>query len=172
MDAAHYSAIETLRDGRRVEIRAIRPADRDGLLAAFGRTSTQSRFRRFFAVRGEFSEREIAFFVDVDFVGHVALVAVAESPAGTEIVGGGRYVGTEPGVAEVAFAIIDAYQGQGLGSALMRHLGALARAAGLRELVAEVLPENGPMLKVFERSGFPVHRRRDGDVVHVTLQLT
>ena len=43
--------------------------------------------------------------------------------------------------------LIDQYQGQGIGSILMRHLAAIARAAGLQELIAEVLPENVPMLE-------------------------
>lgn len=77
----------------------------------------------------------------------------------------------QPGKAEVAFAVIDEYQGQGIGVALMRHLAEIAREAGLRELVADVLIENGAMLKVFERSGFPVTTRRESDVVHVSIRL-
>ena len=49
---------------------------------------------------------------------------------------------SRPGAAEVAFVVIDDYQGQGIGAALLRHLAAIARSAGLKELVAEVLPEN------------------------------
>jgi GNAT superfamily N-acetyltransferase len=168
---ASYSAIEALRDGRRIEIRALRPGDRDGLLAAVERTGTQSLFRRFFAVRREFSEKELDFFLNIDFVNHVALVAVAEMDGRGAIIGGGRYIVTEPGRAEIAFAVIDDYQRQGLGSILMRHLGKLARGAGLHELIAEVLPENTPMLKVFEHSGLPMATRREPGVVHVTLAL-
>jgi RimJ/RimL family protein N-acetyltransferase len=170
-EAARYSAIEALRDGRRVEIRALRPDDRDGLLAAAGRSSAQSLYRRFFAVRRGFTEREIAFFSNVDFVDHVALVAVVEEDGRPVIVGSGRYVVTQPGQAEVAFAVIDQYQGQGIGAALMRHLAAIARATGLRELTAEILPDNSPMLKVFEKSGFPLTTKRESRVVHVTLRL-
>ena len=50
------SAFETLRDGWRVEIRALRPDDRQALAATVGRTSAQSLYRRFFAVRRSFSE--------------------------------------------------------------------------------------------------------------------
>jgi RimJ/RimL family protein N-acetyltransferase len=42
---------------------------------------------------------------------------------------------------------------QYVGAALMRHLTHLARDSGIKELVAEVLPENIPMLKVFQKSG-------------------
>ena len=58
MDFANYSATETLRDGRTVEIRAQRSQDREGMLAAIARSSSGSLYRRFFAVRREFSEKE------------------------------------------------------------------------------------------------------------------
>jgi RimJ/RimL family protein N-acetyltransferase len=171
-ETAEYSAVELLRDGRRVEIRALRPDDRDDLIAAVGRTSDRSLYRRFFGARRGFSEREIAFFVNVDFVNHVALVAVADEGGRRLIVGGGRYVVVQPGKAEVAFAVVDRYQGQGIGATLMRHLAAIARTAGLDELIAEVLPDNIAMLKVFEKSGLRVSTRREPRVVHVALGLS
>jgi GNAT superfamily N-acetyltransferase len=71
----------------------------------------------------------------------------------------------------VAFAVIDPYQGQGIGAALMRHLAGIAHGPGLRELAAAILPENDAMLKVFAKSGFPLTTRRESDVVHVALRL-
>ena len=171
LEAANYSAFETLRDGRRVEIRALRPNDRADLIAAIGRSSTQSLYRRFFAVKRSFTEPEIDYFLSVDFVNHVALVAVVDESGRPVIAGGARYAVLPPGKAEVAFAVVDQYQGQGLGAALMHHLAAIARGAGLKKLIAEVLPDNVPMLKVFERSGFPLSIKREPQVVHVALRL-
>jgi GNAT superfamily N-acetyltransferase len=171
VQAATYSATELLRNGRRVEIRALRPDDRSDLIAAVDRSSAQSLYRRFLGAKRHFSEQEIAFFLNVDFINHVALVAVMEDEDGPIIIGGGRYVVWEPGKAEVAFAVIDQYQGQGVGSALMRHLLAIARQAGLKELTAEVLSENNPMLKVFEKTGLGLSRKRDGAVMHLVLEL-
>ena len=171
VDASKYSAMEVLRNGREVEIRALRRDDREALLAATTRSSTQSMFRRFFAAKRAFSEQEIAFFVNIDFIAHVALVAVTQENGEPAIIGGARYIVTQSGAAEVAFAVIDAYQGQGLGAALMRHLVAIAQAAGLKELTAEVLPDNTPMLKVFEKSGHSLTVQRQTGVVHVVLQL-
>jgi RimJ/RimL family protein N-acetyltransferase len=171
LEVAKYSALELLRDGRRVEIRALRHSDRDDLLAAVARTSTQSLYRRFFGVKRGFTEKEIAFFVDVDFDKHVALVAVVDQGGRQMIVGGGRYVVARPLTAEVAFAVVDEFQGQGLGSALMRHLITIARDAGLKEFIAEVLPDNAAMLKVFEKSGLSLTSKREARVVHVVLPL-
>jgi RimJ/RimL family protein N-acetyltransferase len=169
--AAGYSASETLRGGERIEIRAQRPEDREGLLAAAGRVADRSLYRRFFGPKRGFNDREVEFFSNVDFVNHVSLVAIMQEQGQPVIVGGGRYIVVRQGQAEVAFTVVDAYQGKGLGAALMKHLVAIARAAGLRELIAEVLAENAPMLKVFERSGLPMRTTRQSNVVHVILQL-
>ena len=50
-----------------IEIRALRPDDRTGMLAAIGRTSSHSLRRRFFAPKKGFSEQELAFFLNIDF---------------------------------------------------------------------------------------------------------
>src|SRR5215510_6435722 len=142
-DAARSSAVEVTRDGRRLEIRALKPQDQEGLHAAVvDRTSTQSLYRRFFGAKRSFSDKEVAFFVNVDFVKHVALVAVIEEGDHAAIVAGGRYIVQQPGTAEIAFVVIDDYQKQGIGAALLRHLAILARDAKLKEFTAEVLPEN------------------------------
>jgi RimJ/RimL family protein N-acetyltransferase len=118
-----------------------------------------------------FTEQETAYFLNIDFVDHVALVAVVEEAGRPVIVGGARYIALQPGKAEVAFTVIDQYQGQGIGAALMRHLAGIARGAGLRQLIADVLPENVAMLKVFAKSGFPLEAKRESDVVQVVLRL-
>ena len=171
-DPATFSAAEQLRNGRRIEIRALKPDDRQALLAAADRTSDRSLYRRFFGVRREFSEEEVASFVNIDFVDEVALLAVVHESGQEVIAGGGRYILVRPGTAELAFTVVDEYQGQGIASALLRHLITLARAAGLHELIAEVLPDNVAMLQVFERSGLELKRQRDSGVVHITLQLS
>jgi RimJ/RimL family protein N-acetyltransferase len=170
--AKNYAAVCMLRDGRCVDIRAIRPDDEAGLTEAVAGLSALTLHRRFFSVRRNFTEREKAFFLDVDFVNHVALVAEVKDGQNTKIVGGGRYIVTTPGAAELAFAIVDEFQGQGLGTLLMHHLLTLARDAGLKTFVAEVLPENTGMLKVFAKSGLDVKTTRDADVVHVVIKIS
>jgi GNAT superfamily N-acetyltransferase len=170
-EAANYSATDRSRDGRKLEIRALRPEDKAGILRAIERTSAKSLYRRFFGTKRYFSDKEVASFINVDFVNHVALVAVVDEAEGPAIVAGGRYVVEKPGVAEVAFAVIDDYQGHGIGSTLLRHLAVIARQAGLKEFVAEVLPENAPMLRTFEKSGLKPTTKREADAVDVTLRL-
>jgi GNAT superfamily N-acetyltransferase len=172
MPADKYSAIETLRDGARIEIRALAPDDKADLVAAVARTSAESIRRRFFVVKRTFTDQETAFFLNVDFVNHVALVAVVEEGGRSVIAGGGRYIVVRPGEAEVAFAVVDEYQGRGVGGALMRHLTAIARAAGLEWFIAEVLLENLPMLRLFGKSGLQMSTKRESGVAYVRLQLS
>ena len=147
MNAARYAAVERLRNGALLEIRALRPDDRAGMLAVIGRASKETLYRRFFGPKQSFSEREIEFFLNVDFTSHVALVALLAEDGRQVIVGGARYIVSRPGCAELAFVIDDLHQKLGIATLLITHLIKLARAAGLKEFVAEVLPENQPMLK-------------------------
>jgi GNAT superfamily N-acetyltransferase len=90
-------------------------------------------------------------------------------------VGGGKYlrVGTpgEP-LAEVAFLVDDAHQGLGIGSRLFRLLVAIARASGVAQFEADVLPADEGMLRLFPRSGLPVTRMVTADAIHLTIDLT
>ncbi len=73
--------------------------------------------------------------------------------------------------AEVAFLIDDAHQRLGIGSRIFTHLVMIARASGITQFVAEVLPSNEGMLKLFTRSGLPVTRIASRDSIHVIIEL-
>jgi L-amino acid N-acyltransferase YncA len=53
----------------------------------------------------------------------------------------------------------------------MRHLAILARDAGLKELIADVLPGNSAMLKLFKKFGFKLAATGSPQVIHLALQL-
>ena len=170
-EATDYTARELLRDGSPIEIRALRHEDEADMLAAIEQTSVQSLQRRFFVIKRRFSEKERAYFMDIDFKNHVAIVALADEADRKVIVGGGRYIVFEPGRAEMAFVVIDAWQGRGVGSVLMRHLIKIANDAGLKELTAEVLPENKAMMKVFGKFGFSPAPSQDPQTRHLVLKF-
>jgi RimJ/RimL family protein N-acetyltransferase len=170
-EAINYTARELLRDGYPIEIRALRHEDEADMLAAIEQTSVQSLQRRFFVMKRRFSEQERAYFMDIDFKNHVAIVALADETDRKVIVGGGRYIVFEPGRAEMAFVVIDAWQGRGVGSVLMRHLIKIANEAGLKELTAEVLPENKAMMKVFGKFGFSLAPSQDPQIRHLVLKF-
>ena len=171
--AARFSVAETLRDGRPVEIRAQKPTDIEGLRAAVAHTSAETLSRRFFAPKRHFSEQEVAYFLNIDFVTQVALVAVVDEGGKHSIVAGGRYVLAQPGVAEVAFAVVDDYQGQGLGGTLMRHLvehcpRSRAARAGRGSSAGQSIDAE----RVSEGADYRSRRAATAGAVHVTMQLT
>ena len=166
-----FHVIETLHDGTMVEIRAQRPEDKEAILEEVQHASADTLYHRFFAVKRTLSEQEQHFFFDVDFVNHVVLLAVEKTNDRPRIVGGARFIITEPGKAEVAFSVVDDHQGHGLGAVLMHHIAAIAREAGVRELFAEVLADNALMLAVFEHSGLITATRREGTTIHVSMRF-
>jgi GNAT superfamily N-acetyltransferase len=168
---ADYSVVERLRDGSEIEIRSLHPADKREMLAAVKSTSIESLERRFFVPKRHFSDKEVEFFMNVDFKSHVALIAKINANGRRVIAGGGRYIMVEPGRAEMAFAVVDAYQKKGIGAVLMRHLVAIARDEGLTELIADVLPENAAILRLFGRFGFHRVANNDHQVRHLVLRL-
>ena len=147
----------TLRDGRAVHIRAMRPADEAELLQAFGRMSDDARYMRFMrSVREPNLERlrkALASFPE-DGLGIVATVPAAD---GIDIVGSAIYViGNDRSTCEFAINVGSAFGGAGLARTLMTALIESAKKRGLREMEGFVLAENQPMLRLASRLGFDI----------------
>jgi RimJ/RimL family protein N-acetyltransferase len=173
-DPSHYLEHETLKDGTKVTVRAIRPEDGPSILEEFGNLDGESVYRRFFTPKKELSASELEQLTTVDFERVTALVVTAESLSGETLIAGGRYAvepGDRPKCAELAFLTAATHRGRGIASLLLRHLVRLAREAGLSRFEADVLAENTAMLNVFRRSGLPMTQRREGGVMHVVLSL-
>jgi GNAT superfamily N-acetyltransferase len=175
IDARHYRATDRLRDGRPVWLRAIRPSDRDALREGLHHLSPESAYYRFFRPKTDLTESELDYFTKVDFVNHVALVAIVEDAGQRVAVGTARYIVEHPETsrdsAEIAFVVDDAHQGLGIGAVLLRHLARIARESALPSLHASVLGSNRSMLSVFAKSGLPLKTRFADGVVEVTLSL-
>jgi GNAT superfamily N-acetyltransferase len=157
-----------LSDGATVRVVAIRPDHDEALRGFHSRLSPESIVLRFFGPHPRLSDAEVARFTTVDGVDRMALVA----EAGAEIVAVARY-DRAPGSdeAEVAFVVDDAFQGRGLGTILLQHVAAAARARGIRRLVADTLSENFRMLHVFRDAGFPRTFTRASEVMHVVMDI-
>ncbi len=142
----------TLRDGSAAGVRPIRPQDAEPLRAGFAKLSPESRYRRFLTGAATLSDAEVRYLTEVDHHDHEALVAL--SPDG-EGIGVARYVRdpSRPGTAEAAVTVVDAWQGMGVGTALLGLLADRARAEGLERFTAVLLEINGDMLDLFEDLG-------------------
>jgi GNAT superfamily N-acetyltransferase len=162
---------ERLRDGGRIEIRPIRPDDREALAEGIRRLSPESRYRRFFAPLENVSEAQLTYLTDVDHRDHEALVAV--EPGTEHGIGVARFVRSEadPEVAEFAVAVADDWQSRGVGTALIHRLTERAREEGIRRFSGSILEENRPMLELADELGDVRVRDRAAGAVDIEVEL-
>ncbi|MEG3633810.1 bifunctional acetate--CoA ligase family protein/GNAT family N-acetyltransferase [Micromonospora palythoicola] len=169
MTTAEHAVDVLLSDGSTVQLRPIDPSDAPEIVAMHSRFSERTRYLRYFSPYPRIPERDLHRFVNVDHRDREAFVVLA----GDRIVAVGRYerLGPASPDAEVAFVVEDAYQGRGIGSVLMEHLADAARRAGIVNFVAEVLPANGQMLRVFADFGYQIQRQFADGVVHLSFPI-
>lgn len=183
--AGHRRETLRLRSGL---VLVLRPIEIDDLKQAhfvFDQLSEQTRYFRYMRAVPALTPELILESVTSRTQPSVILVATVRAAGSADrrldpIVGGGRIEvaevgavgGTRPRTAEFALTVIDAWQGRGIGAAMLRSLCRRASAMGYRELVGDVLAVNAPMLALAGRLGFTAERRADsGEVVRVRCAL-
>ena len=155
-----------------IEIRPIEPTDKAGLAAAVEVSSDEAIRRRFLGPHGPLTPAELISLTEVDHEDHEALVAV--EPATGHSVGVARYVRDRDhrDSAEIAFAVLEAWQGRGVGKALMRHLAEYARTHGITRFTALMLADNQPMRHLLADLGEVRVLSREGGTVELAVDLT
>ena len=171
---SRWEADVVLADGATVHLRPIKPSDGPGISALHSRLTPETVYFRFFSLLPRLSPKMLDRFVNVDYVDRLALVA----ELGDRLIAVARYdrlddrlvVGEGP-EAEVAFVVDDAHQGRGVGTILLEHLAAAAKANGIARFVADTLPQNSRMLRMFHEAGYADERRYEEGVIRVTFPL-
>ncbi|WP_263971789.1 bifunctional acetate--CoA ligase family protein/GNAT family N-acetyltransferase [Leptolyngbya ohadii] len=169
----------TLKNGTPVTIRPIRPED-EPLIVQFHKTlSEESVYFRYFHMMGlkqRTAHDRLVRICFVDYDREIALVTDLENPDGTqEILAAGR-LSKLHGIPEAEFSMLvsDKYQGQGIGTEMLRRLLQMGRDAGLKRIQAEILPENRAMQHVCQKLGFQIRRTVSEDsepIVRATIDL-
>lgn len=154
--------------GHPVHIAPATPRDEERVRAFYERLCDISTRLRFFSIRRSIPERELQALVSVSTPSHVTMLA----SIGGELIGIGEYhVGTNPEEAEVAFAVGDDHHAEGVATLLLEDLAVIAASVGLRRLVAQTLPDNGPMRLVFGTAGLGRATHYEGGLVEFTMEL-
>lgn len=155
----------TLRDGRKVLIAPLTPADAPLLAEAFEQLSEESRRLRFLAPKADLTEGELRYLTEVDGHHHVALTAI--DPGSGRGVAIGRFVADpdDPERAEVAITVADDWQRCGLGRIILSRLVDRAREEGVRRFTALVSTDNRNMRALLSRIQPPVKLQRVGEGV-------
>ncbi|WP_296806466.1 GNAT family N-acetyltransferase [Thiocapsa sp.] len=146
-----------LKDGTFCRIRPIEGNDPAIVTACFEGLSDASRRLRFFGAKRALTNADLAYLTGADGRDHLAFAALRRtvSDGDTEVLGVARCIRSTPGseTAELAMAVVDLAQGNGVGAALLEHLIVEAREQGIRRLRCEVLADNEGMRALAKRLG-------------------
>ena len=147
-----HPAHATLPSGTPLLLRPLLPSDRPAIATAVREMSEESLRRRFFT-GGQPSQRTIDYLVEIDYVDHFAWL-VLEDDKQPEGVATTRYIRRhdERDVAEVAFAVKDAFQGHGIGTLMLGAIAAAASVTGISRFTASLLSDNAPMRAVLAKA--------------------
>ena len=160
-----------LPDGAEIVIRPIEPGDRPELAAGFARLSSLSRFRRFRRSIEHLTSSQLRELTEVDHTSHEALAAF-DAAAGAGI-GVARFVRSpaDPAQAEVTCTVTDAWQGRGVGSALVERLAARARALGVERFTMSIVVGNEPARRLLAHVADELSEHRDGGEIEILAGL-
>jgi GNAT superfamily N-acetyltransferase len=161
----------TASDGTRLEVSPLQPADKSSLREGAKHLSPESAYRRFFVPTAHLTDGQLTYLTTLDHQRHEALGV--SDPITGEGVAVARYVQTtdEPATAEIAIAVIDRWQGRGVGRALLNRLSAVAQARGISRFTGVILADNPRMIKLMSSLGTVVSRRADSGTVELVVDL-
>jgi acyl-CoA hydrolase/RimJ/RimL family protein N-acetyltransferase len=147
----------TFKDSLAVRFRAIKPSDEDEMRQLFYRFSDQAVYYRYFSPIKAMPHKKMQEYVTVDYRRIMSVVGVIEEAGTEKIIAEARYVRSpDRPYADTAFIVDEAYQGKGVASFLLELLVKIAREEGVEGFTADVLTVNKAMLRVYEKSGFPI----------------
>jgi acetyltransferase len=153
-----------LKTGETVLLRPIRPEDLEAERRFISRLSPKTMYLRFHAPLRELTMERLVRYTQIDYDREMAFVAIdanADHPDG-EIRGIARYTRNPDGsTCEFGVAIEDAWQGRGLGHALMNALESCARERGISEIIGYVLSDNEDMGKLMRARMYDARRDED-----------
>lgn len=170
----HYpeelTCTRTFKDGVEIRFRPIRPSDVDEMRRLFYRFSDESVYYRYFSPVKTMPHKKMQEYVNIDYRNTMSIVGLVGESGQGRIVAEGRYVlsGDNP-YADIAFVVDEAYKGKGIATFLFLNLIKVAQERGIQGFTADVLSSNKAMLKVFEKSPYPVKLVMDSGIYELTI---
>jgi ribosomal protein S18 acetylase RimI-like enzyme len=163
-------ARRTTRTGHKVLLRPVKISDEPMLKDFFYSLSDESMYQRFISARRDIPHEILQNFVVIDYSQRIVILAVLGESGKETVSGIGQYsLNRDMHTADIALAVRDQYQNQGVGTELITYLTYLAKRKGLLGFTAEVLMENQPVFKLFDKMGFDVQKRNESGVYEMTL---
>jgi acetyltransferase len=158
-------------EGRRVQLRPIRPEDEPRLRAFYAHASPDDMRLRFFMARRDVPHSELARYSQIDYDREMTFVA-CPADGGDVLLGEARAVCDPDNLrAEFAIQVAGAWQRKGLGRLLMDKLLRHLRSRGVREVAGECLHHNAGMAALARSAGFCVQAGPGASIDLMTLKL-
>ena len=154
-------------------IRPLKPTDEDMMKDMFYSFSEKTIHQRFMSTRVIQPRFERMSQVNIDYDNTMGFGIFQKIGQKTVMVAMCNYeVDTKTGSAEVSFAVMDSWQGKGLGSYMLDLLIKVGKSRDIKTFTAEVLSNNAGMLNLFYRTGLDVIAKLEEDVYLVSFDLS
>jgi len=162
---------QTVRFGdKEIFFRPVKPSDERLLQEFFYHLSEKSVYQRFFQNMKAFPHELAQEMVAVDFREKTGIVGIYGTPANERIIAAGNWIlNINTNIAEVAFAVEDRYQRQGIGTHLVKLLIRHAQEQGILGFIATVISGNIAVTNLFKKCGYVFHTEHDVDMYTVRL---
>jgi len=161
----HLETFRTTGKGLRIFLRPVKITDEGLMKDFFYSLSPKSIHKRFMSFRVEMPHERLQKYLPVDYEKDMAIAALVKEGGNEVLIGLGQYfLNRDQHSAEVAIVVRDSYQNNSVGTEVLFYLTTIARQRGLLGFTAEVLIDNEPMLRLFEKLGFDIDRRWDEDM--------
>ena len=160
-------------NGTKLFVRPVKPTDEDMMKDLFYSFSEKTIQQRFMSARIIQPRFERMSQVNIDYDKTMGFGIFHRTGEKTKMVAMCSYeYDVKTGNAEVSFAVMDDWQGKGLGTYMLDLLVKVGRSRDIKTFTAEVLSTNAGMLNLFYRTGLNVNAKLEDDVYIVSFNLT
>jgi acyl-CoA hydrolase/RimJ/RimL family protein N-acetyltransferase len=156
----HLETFRTTSKGLKIFLRPVKITDEGLMKDFFYSLSPKSMHKRFMSLRLDMPHERLQEYLPVDYEKNMAIAALVKEEENEILIGLAQYfMNPDQHTAEIAIVVRDSYQGKSVGTEILFYLTSIARQRGLLGFTAEVLLENQPMLRLFDKLGFDIDRR-------------
>jgi RimJ/RimL family protein N-acetyltransferase len=164
------ASYHTFKDSLTVHFRAIKPSDEEEMRRLFYRFSDRAVFYRYFTPLKVMPHAKMQEYVNVDYRNCMSIVGLIYEGGVERLIAEGRYVlHKDRPFADTAFVVDEKYQGYGIATFILAMLIEFARDRGIKGFTADVLADNKGMIKVYEKSGYPIKAFVEFGVYRLTI---
>lgn len=169
----YLSCTHQFRDGTVLKFRPIKPSDEEKIKRLYYRYSDPGQYYRYFGESRVMPQTKWHEYVNIDYHTTMSIVGLWEGAATSRIVAEARYqVRHDLLRADTSFIVEESFRGKGVASFLLQLLITAARERGIEGFIADILANNRAIMRVFEKSGYPVQAVLKHGVYHLTLTFT